>query len=305
MTFSAIGPTRRRLMVGAGVLSMAALAALPRLTAGEAPTQPAAASKPAAPATSPAGVATYTVKRGDLNLEIRAEAVFDAVDPYEAKVDFKVYGWPLVITAVAPPGSPVIKDQTLIAFDRRPIEWALTAAENELAVAKANLAKGQADAEVAAKSDPMALRQAEEGLKNAEAAKKWYDEVDGPQMLAMADLQVKQNQFGVEDRTDELEQLKKMYGAEELTAATADIVMRRSVRALELAPDDVEDGSAAPRQDQGLRLPDEPPARHRRGRVGQASAGAVQVAARAVSHRPVGGAVGGEAGRRPGREKAR
>lgn len=59
------------------------------------------------------------------------------------------------------------------------------------------------------------------------------EEVDGPQMLLSADLGVKQAQNSVDDQNDELDQLRKMYQGEELTTATADIVVRRAIRSLE------------------------------------------------------------------------
>ncbi|HEX8914083.1 MAG TPA: efflux RND transporter periplasmic adaptor subunit, partial [Humisphaera sp.] len=198
-----------------------------------APTTAAAATSAAA--SKPAGPATVTVKRGSFALEVRAETVFVPADPFEVKPTFKQYTGPLQVVSVVPPGSAVRKDQPLITFDRAWYDWQLSAAEGELNNAKANLAKGLADAEVAKTTDPLSLRVAEDALKNAEAAKKWWEEVDGPQMLLLADLQAKQAQYGFEDRNDELEQLRKMYGAEELTKATADIVIRRSVRALDMA----------------------------------------------------------------------
>jgi RND family efflux transporter MFP subunit len=79
----------------------------------------------------------------------------------------------------------------------------------------------------------MGLKAAEDTVKNAEEGKKWWDEVDGPHMLQTADLQVKQSQNTTEDQADELDQLRKMYKDEELTSATADIVVKRAVRGLE------------------------------------------------------------------------
>jgi multidrug resistance efflux pump len=54
-------------------------------------------------------------------------------------------------------------------------------------------------------------------------------------MLKGAELNVRNAKNNVEDQDDELDQLKKMYKTEELTNATADIVVKRAVRNLELA----------------------------------------------------------------------
>jgi multidrug resistance efflux pump len=193
-------------------------------------TSPATA---AAPATAPAGPPTVKVTRGDLTLEVRADALFQPADAFEVKPTFKVYGGPLVVASVLPPNSLVRKDQLLVAFDRTWVDWALATTENELAVAKAALAKTEVDQKLATAAEQTGLRQAEDAVRNGEGTKKWFEEVDGPQLLLQADLMLKQAQTAVDDQSDELDQLKKMYQGEELTTATADIVVRRAVRSLE------------------------------------------------------------------------
>ena len=54
-------------------------------------------------------------------------------------------------------------------------------------------------------------------------------------MLKVAELNVKQSKYSVEDQQDELNELKKMYKTEELTSATADIVVKRALRSLEMS----------------------------------------------------------------------
>src|SRR5688572_18684266 len=54
-------------------------------------------------------------------------------------------------------------------------------------------------------------------------------------MIKGAELATKAAKDNVEDQTDELDQLQKMYKSEELTNATADIVVKRALRARERA----------------------------------------------------------------------
>ena len=265
----------RRSLAAAGVLSLAALAGLPRLAPADSDTEPATTkekakatikalvddvkstieaksapeTKPSAdaksadakaadtkPASKPAtGPAAVKVTKGDLTLEVRAEGAFQPVDPFEVKPTFKVYAGPLVVASLVQPGAMVRKDQPLISFDRTWIDWQLIGSEHEVNVAKASQAKAETDAKLAVASEQLALRQAEDAVKNVEAGRKWFEEVDGPQMLLMADLNVKQSQNSLDDQTDELDQLRKMYQGEELTAATADIVVRRAIRSAEQA----------------------------------------------------------------------
>lgn len=228
--------TRTQIVATTGLLSLAVVAGLARQSGGEPPTSvPAApATAPAsAPASAPSGPPVHVVAKGELTFEARADAVFVPIEPFEVKTNFKAYAGPLVVTSVAAPGTLIRKDQPIIAFDRTWIDWQLSATESELAAAKANLVKVEAEVKLAVLGEQLLLRQTEEALKNVEAGKKWFEDVDGPQMLLGADFAVKSAQNAVDDQNDELDQLRKMYQGEELTAATADIVVRRAVRTLE------------------------------------------------------------------------
>ena len=193
--------------------------------------------KPAAPATKPAttSVATTTVKRGSLPMQFEATGYFEAVDPAEVRLRFKQYAGELMISAIAANGSTVKKGEKILEIDPTPLKKLLDAAENELALAKANLEKSEADFKLSEAVEALNLKVHQDAVKDAADAVKWWDQVDGPQMLKGWELLVKQHQDNVNDRTDELNELKKMYKTEELTSATADIVVKRAVRGLEQA----------------------------------------------------------------------
>jgi multidrug efflux pump subunit AcrA (membrane-fusion protein) len=63
--------------------------------------------------------------------------------------------------------------------------------------------------------------------------KRW-DETDGPAFVLAGGMQQKEADFMLESQNDELDELKKMYKSEDLTNETADIVMKRAVRTVEL-----------------------------------------------------------------------
>src|SRR5689334_19221764 len=168
---------------------------------------------------------TYKVKKGSLKLEVSTDATLAALEPFEAKLKAKAYSGQFSVVSAAAHGAMVRKGETILELDPKPMSWALEGAENELATARANLKKAEADAELAVKSEALSLRISEDALKNAEQSLKWFEEVDGPQMLRMAELQVKMQKSQVEDQDDELDQLRKMYKTEDLTTATADIVI--------------------------------------------------------------------------------
>jgi multidrug efflux pump subunit AcrA (membrane-fusion protein) len=167
-----------------------------------------------------------------MSVVVEGEAQFEAVDPFEVRIRPKVYAADLNVTAAAENGSHVKKGDVLLQIDPTNLKRDLQQAENDLALARANLAKAKEDVRLGQEADHVAMTAATRELENARTNLKWFDDVDGPNNLKMADLQLKEFKDGVEDQQDELDQLKKMYKTEELTSATADIVVKRAVRRL-------------------------------------------------------------------------
>src|SRR4051794_1881539 len=196
-------------------------------------TAPSSSSEPATQPARQPGPNGHFVKKGDLSLEVRTEGLFQPADAFELKPVFKAWGGAMMINSIAAPGQKVKKGDPLLECDTTGITWAITQAESELNAAKALLQKAASDVALGEIGDQMALKAQQDQLRIAEQGKKWFDELDGPQMLKRQDLQVKQQQNSVDDQNDELDQLRKMYKDEELTSATADIVVRRAVRSLE------------------------------------------------------------------------
>ena len=186
------------------------------------------------PTTQPAG-ATHTVKAGKLSFLVNGEGVFVADEPFEVRLKFEAHSGPLIITSAAANRAEVKKGDTLLELDTVAIKRDVAAAENELTAAKATLVKAESDATLGEQADALAMRIQQQETKNAEAAVKWWEQVDGPQILTSAQLQVKMSRANVEDQEDELDQLKKMYKSEDLTSQTADIVIKRSVRQLDVS----------------------------------------------------------------------
>ena len=195
-------------------------------------------SEASAPATQPSGQhsqITQSVHRGTLTIAIDGQGYFEAIDPLEVRIRPKVYAGELTITQIAPNGSSVKKGDVILEIDPVHAQKQLAAVENENQVAHANLTKAEADAKIAEESEALTLRMQTDGTREAEEAVKWFDTVDGPQMLEIADLLVKNSKASMDDQADELNELKKMYKGDDLTTDTADIVVKRAVRSYEMA----------------------------------------------------------------------
>jgi len=196
-------------------------------------TQPSGAS-PASTQTSAPSTPTTAIKRGSLSIVVDAQGAFEPVDPFEARLKLKAYQGELLIKSIAANGAAIKKGDVLLEIDSATMQRTLAAAENEDLAAKANLAKAEADIKVAQEADVLAERQQQDARKQAEDQVKWFETVDGPQTLKQVELGLQQSKDQMDDQQDELDQLKKLYKADDLTNATADIVVKRAVRNLDL-----------------------------------------------------------------------
>jgi HlyD family secretion protein len=205
-------------------------AGMSAIARGDAP-----ASAPATQPTTQAAPATTAVKRGSLSITVDAQGAFEPVDAFEVRIRPKAYSGEMLINAIAANGATVKKGDVLLEIDQAAIKRMVAASENDLRNARASEAKSQADAKIAEDAEATTLRQQQTSLKEAEDSLKWFETMDGPQYLKTVELTVQQYDDQVRDAGDELEQLKKMYKSEELTNATADVVVRQAVRKLEIA----------------------------------------------------------------------
>jgi len=214
------------------VLSMTA--GMSAVARGDAP-----ASIPATQPTTQPAPETSAVKRGSLSITVDAQGAFEPVDAFEVRIRPKAYSGEMLINSIAGNGAVVKKGDVLLEIDQASIKRMVSASENDLRNARASETKAQADAKIAEEGDATLLHQQQETLKESEDALKWFETTDGPQYLKIVDLTIQQYDDQVRDASDELEQLKKMYKSEELTNATADVVVRQAVRKLEIAQQQV------------------------------------------------------------------
>lgn len=113
-----------------------------------------------------------------------------------------------------------------------PSALALEAAKLAVSAAAERLAAAEKDLAIQQEANRLALEAAASELRQAEMRLNLLDTVDGKKRADEAQLQVRQSKDAIEDAADELEQLKKMYGENELADATKEIVIKRGERQL-------------------------------------------------------------------------
>jgi len=134
---------------------------------------------------------TVAALKGNLTPVYELEATFEAVDAAEVKLKMEAYQGDLTVQTVVAAGEPVKKGDLILALDKAPLEKQMAALENDLRVARATQDKQQADLEIGARADVLALLLAETGVKDAVANLKAFEEVEGKHMVASVELNVK------------------------------------------------------------------------------------------------------------------
>lgn len=211
------------------------LALLPMsLTNGKADAASATATKPSEHSTSEdRHEPTTVVHRGSLASDVEAQGYFEPVDQFDVRVRPKAYNGELKIKTIASNGATVKKGDVLLEIDPEAIDKQLEASQNEDEAAHAALTRAEADAKIGQAQEELALKQYTQAAQRAQDEIKWFQNVDGPNILLETEQGVKNVKAAVDDQQDELNELKKMYKSDDLTTDTADIVVKRAVRNLE------------------------------------------------------------------------
>ncbi|MGD0766990.1 MAG: hypothetical protein ABSB42_02075 [Tepidisphaeraceae bacterium] len=177
---------------------------------------------------------TTVVRRGDLRLDLDFKGVFEPAGPFAVRLNPRLFHDELIIKHAIADGTKVSRGDVLLELETDKIDAAIAAAANDLRIAQANLTKAQADANLDQQSDGVAMADAKEQLVDAQTELKRWDDVDGQILSLMRSMNARTADFRVESAQDELNELRKMYKSEDLTNETADIVMKRAVRELDL-----------------------------------------------------------------------
>ncbi len=128
----------------------------------------------------------------------------------------------------------VEKDQVLARFKTEAIDEAIEGATKDLAIAKqrAGGPAGGRPPKPRRRQKPAIARAKLERDRAAKALKRF---VDAERAIRTKDseLRIKGTEDSIKDQEEELAQLRKMYKADDVVEETEDIVMKRTVRALE------------------------------------------------------------------------
>jgi HlyD family secretion protein len=177
---------------------------------------------------------TYTVKRGSLDTRVELTAVFESARMEPLGIDPEVWADLTVVEAV-PHGTRVKKDQVLLKLDREKLEDQIAELEQGQPSAKIALELASAEWDNLKQTTPLKMESAERAKRRADEDYAYFQDIDKAQKVKAAEFGVKGAEQRLEGAREELNQLKKMYQADDLTEDTEEIVLKRQKHSVEAA----------------------------------------------------------------------
>lgn len=185
-------------------------------------------------ASSTAKPDTHTVAKGRFQVVVTLEGAF--VPLRMTEISLRPETWTdFTVAERAEHGQVVKKGDMLVRLDQRKIDQQIL--DEEAAYKQADFAIRQLQAEIRVLEPnvPVELAAAERAEKNAKSDLENFREIDRDLTKKQAAMEVKQFQSMVDYQKDELEQLEKMYQADDLTEETEELILKRQRNSLEVA----------------------------------------------------------------------
>lgn len=159
------------------------------------------------------------------------------------------------IVEVVPLGTRVRKGETLFKFDAKKINEAIDDMELEMRLNELAIARAEEELPRLERTLKMDFEGANRSDREAREDHKRYNEIDRPMMVKSAEFMLKYYKSNLEYEQDELDQLEKMYKADDLTEETEEIVLKRQRDAVERAKFSLESAKVNREETLSVQLP--------------------------------------------------
>jgi len=177
---------------------------------------------------------THKVDTERLKVEVPLDGVFVASETTE--VPLRPEAWTsFEIVEVVGHGEKVREGQTLIKFDNEKLNEAIDDLELQQRLSELAIRRAEEEQPRIEKSLKMDFEQADRNNREAQEDFERYNEIERPMMVKSAEFTLKYYNFMLDYERDELEQLEKMYAADDLTEETEEIVLKRQRNSVEFA----------------------------------------------------------------------
>lgn len=175
---------------------------------------------------------THTVEKGLFRVEVELEGVFEAAEM--AEVVLRPDEWSsLVVERAVDQGTVVEKGQPIIWLETEDIDDTLRTTEFALELGRLSIATAESELATLEVTVPLDLHDAERDKEIADLELEHFNEVDEEMSRRSAEESLKSSEYSLEYAMEELEQLEKMYLADDLTEETEEIILKRARRDVE------------------------------------------------------------------------
>lgn len=182
---------------------------------------------------------SHEVKAGPFHVKVELDGVFVSEKMTEVAIYPKQWSDFSVVEAAAH-GQVVHKGETIVQFDETDLADAIADMEAEQRLAELTIIQAERNIPLLENSLALAQKSAERSTQYAELDLQRFIEVDRPLSERAAAFRLKSTQNYLEYATEELEQLEKMYEADDLTEESEEIVLKRQRDSVESAQFSVE-----------------------------------------------------------------
>jgi multidrug efflux pump subunit AcrA (membrane-fusion protein) len=145
------------------------------------------------------------------------------------------YSGELILADVLPHGSRVKEGDVVAHIDSRALEEQIRQLEFEVSSAYQRMGNAEEKNRIDRDAAASALEQTRSALDRSRRALEGWEKQELEFAKRRAGIEERHRLAGIDDQTDELAQLEKMYKADELIDATEEIVLKRQRRALDLS----------------------------------------------------------------------
>ena len=139
------------------------------------------------------------------------------------------------IVEAAAHGVQVSEGDVLVRFDDHKLRLAIEELEHSLASGEITLAQSVEALKNLEKSTPISLALAEKARDEAKEAYRYFLDVDRAQQEESAEFSVLSSENSLRNAQEELNQLEKMYKADDLTEETEEIILKRARFSVKMA----------------------------------------------------------------------
>ena len=190
-------------------------------------------AKPASKKTSdtskstPATPTTHTVKKGLFEIKVELSGIFDAVKATQISLAPKKWSSMSVVEAI-PHGSEVKKGDVIVQLETEKLEKAIHKAELAQPLSDLGLKLAELELIELEQSTPLSLASRKRSKEQSEEDLAYFEKTDRTHREKAAKQNLKRSTDYLSYAKEELEQLQKMYAADDLTEETEEIILTRA-----------------------------------------------------------------------------